>query len=75
MTRDKSERVLGLSNSQKFYSEMIKMEQAQANTKRNWLKEKPYQLIYEERMKHEQCIKQEKEEDAATGLQRRYPRF
>lgn len=56
MTRDKSERILGLSNSQKVYSEMIKMEQAQANTKRNWMKEKPYQLIYEERMKHEQCI-------------------
>ena len=53
MTRDKSERVLGLSNSQKVYSDMIKMEQAQANTKRDWLKEKPYQLIYEERMKHE----------------------
>lgn len=70
MTRDKSERVLGLSNSQKVYSEMIKMEQAQANTKRNWLKEKPYQLIYNERMEHEQRIKQEKEEDAAAGLQR-----
>ena len=68
MTRDKSERVLGLSNSQKVYSEMIKMELAQANIKRNWLKEKPYQLIYEERMKHEQRIKQEKEEDAATRL-------
>lgn len=68
MTRDKSERVLGLSNSQKVYSEMIKMEQAQDNTKRNWMKEKPYQLIYEERMKHEQRIKQEKEEDAAACL-------
>ena len=50
---------------QQKYDEMIK----HPNTgSRNWLKEKPYQLIYEERMKHEQRIKQEKEEDAAAGL-------
>ena len=66
MTRDKSERALGLSNSQKIYSDMIKTEQAQASTKRNWLKEKPYQLIYEERMKHEQCNSKKEKEDA-TG--------
>lgn len=34
----------------------------------NWLKEKPYQLKYRERMEHEQRIKQEKEEDAAAWL-------
>lgn len=68
MTRDKSEKTIGLSNTQRMYAEMIKREQAEAGTKRNWLKEKPYQLKYRERMEHEQRIKQEKEEDAAAWL-------
>ena len=48
---------------QQRYDDMI-MHQPE----RNWLKEKPYQLKYQERMEHEQRIKQEKEEDAATRL-------
>ena len=70
MTRDTSERVYLLKTGKPaLYADMIKTEQAEAGTRKNWLKEKPYQLKYRERIKHEQCIKQEKEEDAAAGLQ------
>lgn len=48
---------------QQRYDDMITHQ-----PERNWLKEKPYQLKYRERMEHEQRIKQEKEEDAATRL-------
>lgn len=58
MTRDKSEKTIGLSNTQRMYAEMIEREQAEAGTKRNWLKEKPYQLVYKERLEHGKSDKQ-----------------
>ena len=68
MTRDKNYKAYMKSCGPAVYADMIKIEQAEAGTRKNWLKEKPYQLKYQERMEHEQRIKQEKEEDAAAGL-------
>lgn len=50
MLRNQSEKDMALSNRPAKYDEMIKIEQAEAGTKKNWLKEKPYQLKYKERL-------------------------
>ena len=50
MLRNQSEKDIALSNRPAKYDEMIKIEQAEAGTKKNWLKERPYQLKYKERL-------------------------
>ena len=58
MTRDKSERNYFRTGKAALYADMIKTEQAETGTKRNWLKEKPYQLVYKERLEHGKSDKQ-----------------
>ena len=44
---------------QQRYDEMIAH---QPEIERNWMKEKPYQLRYKERVTNEQCTKEEEKE-------------